>query len=66
MLNTILGALPVLLQDFLSKCLLKDEKERWSADQLLEHAFLTEFVRGDLDGWGQAPHPLEALRNTSS
>ncbi|XP_021938823.1 eIF-2-alpha kinase GCN2 isoform X2 [Zootermopsis nevadensis] len=28
------------LRDFLSKCLLKDERQRWSAEQLLEHQFV--------------------------
>lgn len=28
------------LQDFLLKCLKKDERKRWSAEQLLEHSFI--------------------------
>ncbi|XP_071450666.1 eIF-2-alpha kinase GCN2 isoform X2 [Hetaerina americana] len=30
------------LRDFLSKCLLKDERHRWSAKQLLEHSFVMD------------------------
>eukprot|EP00092_Neocalanus_flemingeri_P000288 GFUD01000308.1.p1 GENE.GFUD01000308.1~~GFUD01000308.1.p1 ORF type:complete len:1589 (+),score=464.17 GFUD01000308.1:43-4809(+) len=37
-------SLPALLQDFVRKCLNRDEKERWSADQLLEHDFIKEPV----------------------
>jgi serine/threonine protein kinase len=29
-------------QDFVTKCLIKDPKMRWSADQLLEHSFLAD------------------------
>ncbi|XP_071876601.1 eukaryotic translation initiation factor 2 alpha kinase Gcn2 isoform X2 [Bombus fervidus] len=28
------------LQDFLSKCLINDERKRWSAEQLLQHSFI--------------------------
>ncbi|XP_012147021.2 eukaryotic translation initiation factor 2 alpha kinase Gcn2 isoform X1 [Megachile rotundata] len=28
------------LQDFLSKCLISDERKRWSAEQLLHHSFI--------------------------
>merc|ERR1719233_690277 len=31
-----------MLQDFIRKCLNRDEKERWSADMLLEHDFIKE------------------------
>ncbi|KAK3700276.1 hypothetical protein RRG08_033554 [Elysia crispata] len=34
--------LPQVLQDFLNKCLLHDERLRWTAAQLLEHSFLKE------------------------
>ncbi|KAK7506996.1 hypothetical protein BaRGS_00001847, partial [Batillaria attramentaria] len=34
--------LPPSLMDFLMKCLLKDDRHRWSASQLLEHAFIME------------------------
>ncbi|XP_049413714.1 mitogen-activated protein kinase kinase kinase 17-like [Solanum stenotomum] len=30
-------------RDFLSKCLIRDPKERWTAKQLLKHTFLEEF-----------------------
>ncbi|XP_014673320.1 PREDICTED: eukaryotic translation initiation factor 2-alpha kinase 4-like [Priapulus caudatus] len=33
-------SLPALLQDFLEKCLAEDERDRWSAQQLLDHSFL--------------------------
>ncbi|XP_023718266.1 eIF-2-alpha kinase GCN2 isoform X3 [Cryptotermes secundus] len=36
------------LRDFLSKCLLKDERQRWSAEQLLEHQFLKSPVEHGL------------------
>ncbi|KAK3040450.1 hypothetical protein RJ639_028699 [Escallonia herrerae] len=31
-------------RDFLSKCLRRDPKERWTAKQLLKHPFLEEFI----------------------
>jgi len=31
---------PLHLQDFIRKCLVKDEKERWTAEQLLEHDWI--------------------------
>ena len=31
-----------VFQDFVNKTLIKDPKERWSADQLLEHEFLRD------------------------
>ena len=31
-----------VFQDFVNKCLIKDSKQRWSADQLLEHDFLRD------------------------
>ncbi|GFO47300.1 eukaryotic translation initiation factor 2-alpha kinase 4 [Plakobranchus ocellatus] len=34
--------LPQVLQDFLHKCLLQDERLRWTTAQLLEHSFLKE------------------------
>ncbi|GFR96851.1 eukaryotic translation initiation factor 2-alpha kinase 4 [Elysia marginata] len=34
--------LPQGLQDFLNKCLLRDERLRWTAAQLLDHSFLKE------------------------
>ena len=37
---SFIESVPQSLDDFLRKCLLKDERERWSADQLLEHSFL--------------------------
>ena len=37
-------SLPILLQDFIRKCLNRDEKERWSADMLLEHGFIKEEI----------------------
>ena len=33
---------PDNLQDFLRRCLSRDEKSRWSADQLLDHSFIRE------------------------
>jgi len=36
--------LPIILQDFIKKCLNRDEKERWSADMLLEHDFIKEEI----------------------
>ncbi|XP_041355156.1 eIF-2-alpha kinase GCN2-like [Gigantopelta aegis] len=34
--------LPPQLHDFITKCLIQDERHRWSASQLLDHAFLKE------------------------
>ncbi|CAL1531308.1 unnamed protein product [Lymnaea stagnalis] len=36
--------LPDVLQDFLNKCLLRDERLRWTAAQLLEHSFIKESI----------------------
>ena len=33
---------PSLMTDFIRKCLSRDEKARWSADQLLDHSFIKE------------------------
>lgn len=33
---------PAVFQDFLTKCLMKDERHRWSVHQLLEHSFIKE------------------------
>jgi len=41
---SIPASLPLLLQDFIRKCLNRDEKERWSADMLLEHDFIKEEI----------------------
>ena len=32
--------LPAEFRDFIEKCLMQDERQRWSADQLLEHTFV--------------------------
>uniref|UniRef100_UPI00358E2478 eIF-2-alpha kinase GCN2 isoform X2 n=1 Tax=Myxine glutinosa TaxID=7769 RepID=UPI00358E2478 len=44
--------LPSDLRDFLSRCLCPDDKERWSAEQLLQHQFIKNPV---------GPSPLSAL-----
>ena len=36
------GDLPDQMQDFVRNCLSRDEKSRWSADQLLDHSFIKE------------------------
>ncbi|WAR18478.1 E2AK4-like protein [Mya arenaria] len=41
---SIPSTLPAVLQDFLAKCLLRDDKLRWSCSQLFEHAFVKEPV----------------------
>ncbi|KAH9514286.1 Eukaryotic translation initiation factor 2 alpha kinase 4, partial [Bulinus truncatus] len=41
-LPDIPSSLPAVLQDFLNKCLLRDERLRWTAAQLLEHGFIKE------------------------
>ncbi|XP_063427677.1 eIF-2-alpha kinase GCN2-like [Mytilus trossulus] len=33
---------PPVFQDFLTKCLMKDERHRWSVYQLLDHSFIKE------------------------
>ena len=38
--SKITAGLPDSLQDFLRKCLMRDERSRWSADQLNEHTFI--------------------------
>ena len=44
-LRTVSGcALPASLEDFLGRCLWKDERDRWTAAQLLEHPFLRDAV----------------------
>ena len=43
--------LPSDFGDFLRKCLVKDERERWSADQLLDHS------------WIKNPSPLDHQHN---
>ncbi len=53
------------LSDFLKKCLCRDERDRWSAMQLLEHSWLKEKVERPLerlqkkgvDGDGTSPEP---------
>ena len=40
--------LPPEFADFLRKCLIKDERERWSADQLLDHAWIKNRVTDHL------------------
>ncbi len=44
--HTVSGgcALPASLEDFLGRCLWKDERDRWTAAQLLEHPFLRDAV----------------------
>ncbi len=37
-------ALPASLEDFLGRCLWKDERDRWTTAQLLEHPFLRDAV----------------------
>ncbi|KAI8785191.1 eukaryotic translation initiation factor 2-alpha kinase 4 [Biomphalaria glabrata] len=41
-LPDIPNSLPSVVQDFLNKCLLRDERLRWTAVQLLEHHFIKE------------------------
>ncbi|XP_076353947.1 eukaryotic translation initiation factor 2 alpha kinase Gcn2 isoform X2 [Tachypleus tridentatus] len=41
-------SLHTTLHDFLRKCLQTDERERWSAQQLLDHPFLKPFVSKSL------------------
>ncbi|KAJ8493793.1 hypothetical protein OPV22_015514 [Ensete ventricosum] len=39
-------------KDFLSRCLRRDPRERWSAEQLLRHPFLASWTSSPLDdGW---------------
>lgn len=33
-----------LLRDFVSKCLVKDQHERWGADELLQHDFIATAI----------------------
>nr|WAQ68452.1 eIF-2-alpha kinase GCN2 [Haliotis discus hannai] len=40
--------LPAQLHDFLTKCLMQDERHRWSASQLLDHNFLKEPLPGTI------------------
>lgn len=41
------------LKDFLSKCLMKDERSRWSTDQLLEHNFIRSPLERGLSSPGK-------------
>ena len=48
-------------KDFLKKCLLKDERDRWSADQLLEHPWMKlriEHMTSPLRDTGATNEPL--------
>jgi serine/threonine protein kinase len=36
------GRLPASLEDFLRRCLTREERDRWTAAQLLEHPFLRD------------------------
>lgn len=38
------SGLSPMCEDFIRKCLHRDESERWSAEQLLQHAFLNDVV----------------------
>ena len=40
--------LPDSMQEFVRNCLSRDEKSRWSADQLLDHLFIKEPIIVDL------------------
>ncbi|KAL4238496.1 Eukaryotic translation initiation factor 2 alpha kinase 4 [Mactra antiquata] len=42
MIPTVPHSLPPVFQDFLAKCLLRDDKLRWSCSQLLDHQFVKE------------------------
>jgi hypothetical protein len=60
-------ALPASLEDFLGRCLWKDERDRWTAAQLLEHPFLRDAVARPLldPPLGQEAGQARQLNNRS-
>ncbi|XP_046402509.1 eIF-2-alpha kinase GCN2 [Ischnura elegans] len=52
------------LRDFLAKCLLKDERQRWSAKQLLEHPFAKDPLERGLSpqrNWAQKQKKSDSM-----